>query len=212
VNLLHYSDIVLSGLLISLTSGFAIAQAFPVIAQTPNVKLVQQNLTRPVLRTGSQGVEVSELQAALKLLGYYTAEVNGVYGESTAKAVSEFQAAANLPVTGVTNQATWDRLFPPDETSSGSTSQATDCVCNSPAGSEENSSTARASFPVLRLGMRGEAVVGLQERLRAKGFLRGQADGVFGPQTQAAVKAAQEQYKLKPDGVVGGQTWMIILR
>lgn len=194
------------------TSGGLIPSVFPVMA-TPDIKLVQQNLTRPVLTTGSQGVEVSELQAALRLLGFYTGEVNGVYAESTAKAVSDFQAAANLPVTGVMNQATWDRLFPPEDTSSASTATA-DCVCNSGSSASENSNspTARASFPVLRLGMRGEAVVGLQERLRAKGFLRGQADGVFGPETQAAVKAAQEQYKLKPDGVVGGQTWIVILR
>ncbi|EAW36497.1 peptidoglycan-binding protein [Lyngbya sp. PCC 8106] len=197
--------VVLSSLLTIGASGGVITTVFPVMAQT--------NLTRPTLQTGSQGTEVFELQAALKLLGYYTGEVDGVYAESTAEAVSQFQKAANLPVTGVTNSATWDRLFPPEETSSTSTSTANDCVCTSPtASTPENSSTVKASFPVLKLGMRGEAVVGLQERLRAKGFLKGQADGVFGSQTQAAVIAAQEQYKLKPDGVVGSQTWMLILR
>lgn len=197
--------LVLSSLLTIGTLGGVITTVFPVMAQT--------NLTRPTLQTGSQGTEVFELQAALKLLGYYTGEVDGVYAESTTEAVSKFQEAANLPVTGVTNPATWNRLFPPEETSSTSTSTANTCVCTSPtASTSENSSTVKASFPVLQLGMRGEAVVGLQERLRAKGFLRGQADGVFGSETQAAVKAAQEQYKLKPDGVVGSQTWMLILR
>ncbi|WP_413165776.1 peptidoglycan-binding domain-containing protein [Capilliphycus salinus ALCB114379] len=205
--------VVFSSLLASAISGELLAPVSPVMAQTPEQKLVQLNLTRPTLQTGSEGAEVLELQAALKLLGYYTGEVDGVYAESTAEAVSQFQQAANLPVTGVTNAATWNRLFPPDETSSRSTSTANDCVCASAATpTSEKTSTTEASFPVLRLGMRGEAVVGLQERLRAKGFLRGQADGVFGPQTQAAVKAAQEQFNLKPDGVVGSQTWILILR
>lgn len=202
---------VLSALLIAGLSPEAIATAFPAIAQTPQ-QTVQPNLTRPVLQKGSEGVEVSELQAALKLLGYYGGEVDGVYAESTAEAVSQFQRAANLPATGVTNRATWDRLFPPDEMASRSTSTANNCVCDRTATSSEDAPTTAASFPVLRLGMRGEAVVGLQERLRALGFLQGRADGVFGPETQAAVKAAQEEYQLQADGVVGSQMWILILR
>jgi peptidoglycan hydrolase-like protein with peptidoglycan-binding domain len=60
--------------------------------------------------------------------------------------------------------------------------------------------------------MRGDAVMGLQERLKAKGFLQSPVDGVFGPETQAAVKAAQAEYELKSDGVVGTQTWLVLLR
>ncbi|MDY7020683.1 MAG: peptidoglycan-binding protein [Cyanobacteriota bacterium] len=206
----RYISIVLNGLLISGTFGSAIA--ISVNAQTPSPGSIQPNLTRPVLRVGSQGVEVSELQATLKLLGYYTGEVDGVYAESTAEAVSKFQQAANLPVTGVTNQATWDRLFPPDETSLSSTSAVNNCVCDPSSLDSENQSDTQASFPVLRLGMRGDAVRGLQNRLRARGFLQGQADGVFGPETQAAVIAAQEQFELQPDGIVRSQTWILILQ
>ncbi|NES85256.1 MAG: peptidoglycan-binding protein, partial [Moorea sp. SIO2B7] len=43
------------------------------------------------------GSVVSELQAALKLLGYYDGSVNGIYSESSAIAVSRFQQAAGLP-------------------------------------------------------------------------------------------------------------------
>ncbi|MEL7034002.1 MAG: peptidoglycan-binding protein [Cyanobacteria bacterium J06592_8] len=206
----RYISIILNSLLISGTFGSAIAVS--VNAQTPSPRSVQPNLTRPVLQIGSQGVEVSELQATLKLLGYYTGEVDGVYAESTAEAVSKFQQAANLPVTGVTNQATWDRLFPPDETSLTSTSAANNCVCEPSSANTENQSNTQANFPILRLGMRGDAVIGLQKRLRARGFLQGQADGIFGPETQAAVKAAQEQFELQPDGVVRSQTWILILQ
>lgn len=74
------------------------------IADTP--------VNRPILRIGSEGVAVSELQAALKLLGYYSDAVDGIYRESTAIAVSGFQQAAGLTPDGITGPATWNRLFP----------------------------------------------------------------------------------------------------
>jgi len=69
-------------------------------------------VNRPVLKLGSQGAEVSELQAALKLLGYFAGTVNGFYGESTAIAVSRFQQVSGLNADGIAGAATWNRLFP----------------------------------------------------------------------------------------------------
>ena len=60
------------------------------------------------------------------------------------------------------------------------------------------------SFPILRRGARGEAVRGLQNRLRAIGVYQGEADGVFGAGTETAVKTAQRKFGLEADGVVGG--------
>jgi peptidoglycan hydrolase-like protein with peptidoglycan-binding domain len=60
--------------------------------------------------------------------------------------------------------------------------------------------------------MQGTAVTGLQERLRALGLLKASADGVFGAETLAAVKAAQRQFSLEADGVVGPATWEALLR
>lgn len=58
----------------------------------------------------------------------------------------------------------------------------------------------------LKLGSQGEAVREIQRKLKTLGFYNGQADGDFGPGTEEAVKAFQEQYKLTPDGVVGSGT------
>ncbi|MBE9177564.1 peptidoglycan-binding protein [Oculatella sp. LEGE 06141] len=60
--------------------------------------------------------------------------------------------------------------------------------------------------------MQGPAVSRLQERLQATGFFDGAIDGIFGPQTQAAVRAAQRNFQLDPDGVVGPATWTALLR
>lgn len=199
----------------------------PAIASDPSMILAQNSsstpttrtLKRPTLQVGSQGTEVSELQATLKLLGYYDGSVDGIYSEETAEAVSAFQKAAGLTTNGVVDQQTWNRLFPPHPTSEPEQG-STPCVCPDSASdsltasnsSTNNPKTQSVSFPILQLGMRGDAVMGLQERLKAKGFLQSPVDGVFGPETQAAVKAAQAEYELKSDGVVGTQTWLVLLR
>ena len=166
-------------------------------------------IVRPALKLGSRGSAVSELQAALKLLGFYAETVDGIFSQSTAIAVSQFQEAAGLAADGIVGQDTWNRLFPV----AGSAIE--NPIANVPVtadNSEINPQAQPTNFPVLRRRMRGPAVRDLQERLRAKGFLRVSADGVFGPETQAAVKAAQRQYQLPADGIVGRATWEALLR
>ena len=166
-------------------------------------------IARPALKLGSRGSAVSELQAALKLLGFYADTVDGIFSQSTARAVFQFQEAAGLAADGIVGQDTWNRLFPV----AGSAIE--NPIANAPVtadNSEINPQAQPTNFPVLRRRMRGPAVKDLQERLRAKGFLRVSADGVFGPETQAAVKAAQRQYQLPADGIVGRATWEALLR
>ena len=211
------------------------------LAQVTPVTIVN----RPLLKIGSEGAAVSELQAALKLLGYYTDVVDGVYRESTAIAVSQFQKVAGLNVDGITGSATWNRLFPnmpsaqaPPPTSSNNLSaqMPPPTSSNNPASafpvpsslqttiSDRSSTIPTNSFPpanpqptavnlpILRFGMQGPAVTQLQQRLRALGFLKASADGRFGSATQAAVQAAQQNFKLNPDGIVGSATWSALLR
>ncbi|MEH2258333.1 MAG: peptidoglycan-binding domain-containing protein [Nostoc sp.] len=79
-------------------------------------KIAQVNpgnsINRPSLKVGSQGERVAELQAALKLLGFYSGAVDGIYSENTASAVSRFKQAAGLNPDGVVDASTWQRLFP----------------------------------------------------------------------------------------------------
>jgi peptidoglycan L-alanyl-D-glutamate endopeptidase CwlK len=58
----------------------------------------------------------------------------------------------------------------------------------------------------LKKGSTGSGVVSLQNQLQALGYSVGANDGIFGPQTQAAVMAFQRHAGLTPDGVVGPQT------
>ncbi|HNP73117.1 MAG TPA: peptidoglycan-binding domain-containing protein [Kouleothrix sp.] len=56
--------------------------------------------------------------------------------------------------------------------------------------------------------MEGDDVRAVQERLLGLGYPQvGKADGVFGPNTAAAVRAFQAESALDVDGIVGLQTW-----
>lgn len=58
----------------------------------------------------------------------------------------------------------------------------------------------------LKSGCSGEDVKLLQEALNKLGFKCGNADGIFGSKTKAAVMAFQSAYGLKADGIVGAKT------
>ena len=64
--------------------------------------------------------------------------------------------------------------------------------------------------PVLKKGSNDPAVRDLQAALKALGHDPGPIDGVFGPTTEAAVKAFQQEREIPADGVVGRVTWINI--
>jgi peptidoglycan hydrolase-like protein with peptidoglycan-binding domain len=88
-----------------------VAQDIPEPAKIAQISAVG-TINRPTLKVGSQGERVSELQATLKLLGFYTGAVDGNYQEGTAIAVSQFKQAAGLNPDGVVDAMTWQKLFP----------------------------------------------------------------------------------------------------
>lgn len=56
-------------------------------------------------------------------------------------------------------------------------------------------------------GSSGDDVARIQKALQDAGVFQGTPDGVFGDQTEAAVKAFQAQAGLTADGIVGPATW-----
>lgn len=68
----------------------------------------------PVLEVGSKGDDVKKLQARLIELNYLSGSADGIYGNGTSGAVSAFQSAAGLSVTGVADVDTQTALFAED--------------------------------------------------------------------------------------------------
>ncbi|WP_129723760.1 peptidoglycan-binding domain-containing protein [Xylanivirga thermophila] len=138
-----------------------------------------------LIRRGSRGGAVSELQQILKSKGYLNDKVDGIFGRNTENAVKSFQKSSGLKSDGIVGKATWAKLGSNNIPASGSTSSNT----------------------LIRRGSRGGAVSELQQILKSKGYLNDKVDGIFGRNTENAVKSFQKSSGLKSDGIVGKATW-----
>lgn len=67
-----------------------------------------------------------------------------------------------------------------------------------------------AATPVLKVGMEGDDVLDLQQKLKALGYFDTECTGYFGAVTEAAVMAFQAEYNLSADGVVGNDTYRLL--
>lgn len=172
-----------------------------ILSSVPIAAIAQQTpfVQRSTLQLGTRGQEVSELQAVLKLMGFYTGPVDGIYSEGTVRGVSAFQQAAGLTPDGIVGEGTWNRLFPP---SPGAIASG--------FGNPASVPLIQSSRPILRQGMESDWVAQLQQRLNQLGFFEGSPTGVFGPRTEASVRELQLRYNLEPDGIVGPSTWSIL--
>ncbi len=141
------------------------------------------------------GDAVSRLQAALHVTP------DGIFGPATEAAVRRLQARHGLTVDGIVGPATWNVIgVSGEETLTPSTAvvgeskeiHATSTVADTHSSSGEQEASG------------GNEVARLQAALHVE------ADGTFGPETEAAVKRLQARHGLTVDGVVGPATWAVI--
>jgi peptidoglycan hydrolase-like protein with peptidoglycan-binding domain len=160
------------------------------------------------LSKGDQGVEVMQLQTALKQKGYFppTQAITEYYGEITESSVKKFQQSQNLALTGVADQATQKQLWLSEE--STATPQTNIPQSNIPPTSTTNFNLTMPSG-VLKLGQKGEAVQKLQMALKAQGYFpeNTAVTNYYGNITESSVKKFQQAHGLKVDGIVGKNTW-----
>jgi len=159
-----------------------------------------------VLRQGSRGVDVTQLQFILNIISRFYPEIpsvieDGVFDARTLNSVREFQRRFGLNADGVVGPATWNRLYEVYRGIDRNTS-----VPHPPPPPN----WVRPTYPgfLLRNGSRGEAVRIVQQYLTAisaafPNIRPLTPDGNFGPLTEASVRAFQREFGLVPDGVVG---------
>lgn len=102
---------------IALTAALGVALALPATvlgvknaaAELQTVG-VEETLQAAVLKQGSSGGEVKEVQKKLKQWGYYKGSVDGVFGAGTKAAVVAFQKKNGLTADGVVGKATYKAL------------------------------------------------------------------------------------------------------
>src|SRR3954451_24511539 len=90
-----------------------------------------------------------------------------------------------------------------------SRSTASSAASHGSTSTRTPSSAIRSSgaAPVGPRGSTGLAVRRVQKRLTLAGYDTGGVDGIFGPATEAGVKALQRDRGLVEDGIVGPKTW-----
>ena len=102
----------------ALLAGMILATALPIAVasgcnkgmQQNNGTAVEESLRVAVLKQGSKGSEVREMQRRLKLWGYYKGSVDGVFGAGTKSAVIAFQKKNGLKADGVVGKETYKAL------------------------------------------------------------------------------------------------------
>lgn len=72
--------------------------------------LLPQEADAAVLKNGSKGQKVKEVQTRLKNWGYYTGSVDGIYGPKTVAAVKYFQRKNGLTADGIVGPATAKKI------------------------------------------------------------------------------------------------------
>lgn len=142
-----------------------------------------------LIRKGERGERVLGVQAKLAALGYSIPpdERAGIFGQGTHDAIREFQQARGLIIDGLVGSQTWRELV-------------------------EASWRLGDRVVYLRAPhMRGDDVRALQDNLATLGFDTGRVDGIFGLDTQRAVREFQQNYGLRPDGIVADDTLRALL-
>ncbi|MCL2812624.1 MAG: peptidoglycan-binding protein [Clostridia bacterium] len=142
--------------------------------------------TYPTLSRGMVNAYVTTLQLYLRDLGYYTIRIDGIFGIGTETGVRNFQIMNNLPATGIADDATQKLLYSGNAIGIGPAP---------PPG-----------FSTLQFGSRGTAVRNMQVRLANLGYYFGAIDGIFGSQTQAAVRQFQTRNNLAVTGIANAAT------
>ncbi len=142
------------------------------------------------LRLGARGPEIAELRARLARLGLLDeAGDTDTFDGSVDLAVRHFQQERGLSTDGVVGPQTMRLL---DEARWQLGDRA-------------------LSFTPGHL-MRGDDVVALQRRLTTLGFDAGRIDGIFGKQTDAALREFQRGVGVEADGTAGVQTFRALER
>ena len=169
-----------------------------------------ERVYRTELSVGDSGAEVEALQYYLAFLGYFYPQlppipINGFFDDMTRDAVFTFQSVYGLPITGKVDMNTYYTIE----------REYRNAVADLPANYQ---SAIGEPYPgrFLVEGDRGEEVRVIQGYLSLIGRTDPEipqiaADGIFGPQTKAAVTALQRQLGIEQNGAVGPVEWVEII-
>jgi len=155
---------------------------------------------------------VEEIQKILKDAHFDPGSVDGIMGSRTRGAIREFQKEKGLWPNGKVDSKTWLELNREKEVLE---KEVTPQPLILPA--EKHPRDLRSKEEIAKIMGPQEKVIKeklpkdrkkqIQIALQKSGFYKGKIDGKIGPQTRQAIREFQKSKRLKPDGVVGSNTW-----
>lgn len=146
---------------------------------------------------GKNSEDILEMQLRLRELGYFFGEADGYFGDDTLIAVENFQTANDLPVTGLVDPETVDRMK--SETA---------------ISKKEYIDSVRALEKmeyVFSIGDKGKQVKRLQTLLFEKGYLNAAVTDEYTTDVQTAVCLFQLINNLPVTGIADGDVLSLIL-
>ena len=160
-----------------------------------------------VLRQGSTGAEVKEVQRRLKNWGYYTGAVDGIFGAGTKKAVIAFQKKNGLTADGVVGKATYAALGMNDSYNALQGGNSSGSNSSSPSNSASSNYTSSDLYLLAKCIYaegRGESYTGqvaigavIMNRVKSSSFPNTIAGVVY--QKHAFTAVTDGQINLEPD-------------
>ncbi len=165
---------------------------------------IPEFLLEPV--AGDATARVQTVQYFLNVLSAYyntipSVDINGVLDTQTRTSIMEFQRTMGLPITGIVDEATWNSMY------------------NSVVGILDTLPPSAIALPsllwpgtVYQLGSEGPNVYLIQQYLSyissvLEGIPPAEPDGIYGPETEQAVREFQEYFGIDVTGVVDQYTW-----
>lgn len=150
------------------------------------------------LGPGSPKSDVSELQQRLKNWGYYSGEVNGIYGWNTFSAVMKFQSDYKLSPNGIASSSTLEAMGITMLASSGSAYAAPSRVSNEQLLARAINGEARGE------PYKGQVAVGavILNRTRSTKFPKTVAGVIYQPGAFTAVSDGQINVPISKDSTV----------
>ena len=184
----------------------------PSIAGTPTPTVGPSATDNGLLKKGSQGDAVKNVQEALRRLGYFEGKADGDFGEYTENAVKEFQRQNKLTPDGVVGPSTLTRLgqstaaTAPPKSKVTATPKVTAKPTARVTATPRPTNTPKVSNTYLSNGTSGANVTQMQNRLISLGYLLGSASGKVDDITEQAIVAFQKRNGLYDDGIAGPDT------
>lgn len=184
------------------------ADATPTPTPTPKPTAVPTfEIPSETVKSGSEGTSAKQVQKRLKQLGYYKGAVDGKFGGNSVKALKTFQTANNLNADGVAGKSTYEILFSLRAIGANTTPSPAPTLTPTAAPDPTKAPVLTKENAVLiTLGVSGDAVLSLQQRLTDLGYYEAAMDGECKADDVAAIKAFQKQNGLKQDGKAGYDT------